>query len=1045
MSRINKNNNYKNNLCLGDHLYYSCFNDNANVVKALVNTTKEALSPYHNFLNEAIKAEEKKGSYEIAWKYISSSYSLRVTPIYSKFKISKPKTIFRVYLDDIKIKETKNRLIYEEQDEMITFDKKNLKIINNYIDIDSDIFPKENEIISFNNEEIKYELITLELAQTNCLINNGNEYKIEKIEQLDNGWNIFLKTNDNLKSLTFNNQKLNVTKYQASFDKLYDEDDEFSYEKVSNVYNCEKLPKSKILKDENTNEYTWSEIKGNQQDISIQLIDDNNIDDEKLISEYFFSDEVREIYQGKNYNKNNSFVIKNKNSEDKILTLKKPWKETRKLINNENIKIRIDTGNLKKQNDAVKLLNNSPVKEQRNLIKLFEDKQRGGNWRTCNSKSIDSWYILDDENYDGTLDQRKFVEKAIATDDFAILEGPPGSGKTTTILELILQLVKNEKKILLSASTHVAIDNVLERIKQYDEDDLVEPLRIGREDSVGEDIQEYQIDRKIESYKKSGFSDELSQRLVIDSANLVCGTTMGINQFPPIKDRISFENNRRKETELPIDTMFDVMIIDESSKTTFQEFLVPAMTAKKWILVGDIKQLSPYIEQTHIVHNLNVSVPKDTQKAIRIIFETLYNNHNPYIVEVSSREENEIKKYLNAWMKKDNNPYKNKQISYSDEVDLFTLLGSDLILIKENSWEKRKRFMPKSHIIILKEEKDDDDFWFKQNYLHIKRRLPKYGKIDGKNSKINSVLEYKEFFIDMLKEQDWSETIAWRMIRVYERRMLKKRDSYYEKTYELLKPVEENNMVDRIYNMTLPSILESIQIGNGEKHKNRTTITEGFDKKDLRQRHEVLKTQHRMHPDISKFSREEFYTNEEGQALQNASTIDRTWKYNRFENRSVWIDTPKSDKDKNKDRIHRKEFEIILQEIKKFVEFSKTNPLNNDKKPWSIAILTFYRPQESIIRDELRKYCNLPNKMSKFQKEGIEILLYTVDKFQGMEADIVFLSMVRGKSIGFMDNINRLNVALTRAKYQRVIVGDRSFFRNQKQSKELEKLAQEKG
>ena len=48
-----------------------------------------------------------------------------------------------------------------------------------------------------------------------------------------------------------------------------------------------------------------------------------------------------------------------------------------------------------------------------------------------------------------------------------------------------------------------------------------------------------------------------------------------------------------------------------------------------------------------------------------------------------------------------------------------------------------------------------------------------------------------------------------------------------------------------------------------------------------------------------------------------------------------------------------------------------------------------------------------------------------------MEADMVFISMVRGKSIGFMDNINRLNVALTRAKYQRVIVGDIEFFRKQ--------------
>ena len=98
---------------------------------------------------------------------------------------------------------------------------------------------------------------------------------------------------------------------------------------------------------------------------------------------------------------------------------------------------------------------------------------------------------------------------------------------------------------------------------------------------------------------------------------------MGINQFPPIIDRINFKDGRREDSLLPMDTIFDYMIIDESSKTTFQAFLVPAMLAKKWILVGDIKQLSPFIEQSHIVHNLNVSMRKDTQKAIIIIFETL--------------------------------------------------------------------------------------------------------------------------------------------------------------------------------------------------------------------------------------------------------------------------------------------------------------------------------------------------------------------------------------------------------------------------------------
>jgi len=1032
---------WNNTLQLGDHSYYSCFSSSPGRVKALVNTTKEALTPYYAFINEAIKAEEKKGSYECNWKYIKSNFSLNVTAIYNKFKIEKPKTIFRVVIDDIKnLNDERNKLFFDSQDKIVRFDKKDITIEKNCIILYTDTLPAEDEILELNNNEVEYELTNLSLNSDDVLHSNDQDYKIEKLEELESGWNVYIKTDKNLKELSLSSHKLNCSKYNLSFEKLFDEENEYKYEKMGNEYQSEKLPKSKILKDENNNEYSWKENKNStQKEIVIQLVDDDSNDD-KSISDYFFADDVKTIYQDSN--KNNKFDIKLKKVDDKILILRQDRKIPKKLKKDENIKIKVDTGNLKKQRDTLKLLNNSPVKNQRNLIKLFERKDKRL-WTDSSSKNIEDWYILKDENFDGTIDQREFVKKAIATDDFAILEGPPGSGKTTTILELILQLLKDGKKILLSASTHVAIDNVLERIDKYDKDNIVEPLRIGREDSVGESVQHLQIDKKIEQYKKTGFNEEIAKKLVLDGANLVCGTTMGINQFPPIRDRINFSNGKRAETILPMDTIFDYMIIDESSKTTFQEFLVPAMTAKKWILVGDIKQLSPFIEQSHIIHNLSVAIPKDTQKAIRIVFETLHNNKNPYIIEVSKGEEREIKKYLEEWAKKEENPYKDKIISYCDEKDLFYKMASNLILIEEGTFQAIQEYLPKTHLLILKNDRDDNDFFFKQNYLNKKRKLQNFKKIDRNFSKENSPIEYKEFFKIMLKEKSWAEAIAWRMIRVYERRMLKNPDSYYEKSYELLKPVSKDNAVDRIYNMTLPSILESMQVGNGEKHKNSTTITDGFDNRDLKQRHETLKTQHRMHPDISKFSREEFYTVGKDSALKDARTINREWHYSEYKKRAVWLDVQK--KDKNNGR-NFEEVKIVMDEIKKFLKFTQKNQKNQDGEPWTIAVLTFHQAQATILRDGLRKLTNQPNKMSKFKIKGVEMLLYTVDKFQGMEADIVFISMMKTQSIGFLDNINRLNVALTRAKYQRVIVGDRNFFANkQNGSEELKRLAKNEG
>lgn len=71
--------------------------------------------------------------------------------------------------------------------------------------------------------------------------------------------------------------------------------------------------------------------------------------------------------------------------------------------------------------------------------------------------------MLTDLDRGGTVEQRRFVEKALNTPNFMLLEGPPGSGKTTAICELILQMAEQGKRVLLCALTHMAVYNVLEK------------------------------------------------------------------------------------------------------------------------------------------------------------------------------------------------------------------------------------------------------------------------------------------------------------------------------------------------------------------------------------------------------------------------------------------------------------------------------------------------------------------------------------------------------------------------------------------------------
>ena len=97
-------------------------------------------------------------------------------------------------------------------------------------------------------------------------------------------------------------------------------------------------------------------------------------------------------------------------------------------------------------------------------------------------------------------------------------------------------------------------------------------------------------------------------------------------------------------------------------------------------------------------------------------------------------------------------------------------------------------------------------------------------------------------------------------------------------------------------------------------------------------------------------------------------------------------------------------------------------------------IITFYLAQEHEISNKFGKHFG--DKIHKFNfkdhKNHIKLKICTVDSFQGQEADIVLLSFVRSKKVGFLDSRNRLNVALSRAKYYQVLFGNRNFFNSKR-------------
>lgn len=86
------------------------------------------------------------------------------------------------------------------------------------------------------------------------------------------------------------------------------------------------------------------------------------------------------------------------------------------------------------------------------------------------------------------VNQNQAFVGALNAEDIYLIQGPPGTGKTTIISELLKTLVAEDKSILISSETHVAVDNVLERVKHFEK---IVPLRLGNEEKIGIESLEY--------------------------------------------------------------------------------------------------------------------------------------------------------------------------------------------------------------------------------------------------------------------------------------------------------------------------------------------------------------------------------------------------------------------------------------------------------------------------------------------------------------------------------------------------------------------------
>ena len=125
---------------------------------------------------------------------------------------------------------------------------------------------------------------------------------------------------------------------------------------------------------------------------------------------------------------------------------------------------------------------------------------------------------------------------------------------------------------------------------------------------------------------------------------------------------------------------------------------------------------------------------------------------------------------------------------------------------------------------------------------------------------------------------------------------------------------------------------------------------------------------------------------------------------------------------------------LIAELISSFSEIDAEKLGYTDKTPLTIGVITYYAGQSREINKQLRKVESIERERGwryVVPNKPIKIRVSIVDRFQGQEQDIVILSLTRSNrygNIGFLKNLQRVNVSLSRAKQNLIIVGNASFF-----------------
>uniref|UniRef100_A0A7N0VDF1 DNA helicase n=1 Tax=Kalanchoe fedtschenkoi TaxID=63787 RepID=A0A7N0VDF1_KALFE len=212
--------------------------------------------------------------------------------------------------------------------------------------------------------------------------------------------------------------------------------------------------------------------------------------------------------------------------------------------------------------------------------------------------------------------QKDAIAKALCSKNVFLLHGPPGTGKTTTVVEIILQEVKRGSKILACAASNIAVDNIVERLIP----NRVKLVRVGHPARLLPQVLDSALDAQVLRGDNSALAKDIRKEMKALNGKLLKAKDRNTKREIKKELKILSKEERKRQqlavgdvlktSDVVLTTLtgassrkldnitFDLVIIDEAAQALEIACWIALLKGSRCILAGDHLQLPPTIQSS---------------------------------------------------------------------------------------------------------------------------------------------------------------------------------------------------------------------------------------------------------------------------------------------------------------------------------------------------------------------------------------------------------------------------------------------------------------